>query len=184
MTGIKFELPRRLAPFLHHPFFRSANSVRSVAKSDSPIRITYKYLLTITLICATLQYDSPPHTFPAHFPPCNPCRISSLRTPVFHRPATTRFQATSTLFKKHGGIPLKSEPQAKPCDARIPKWDRSTHSAYQRPPRGYTQFPSITIIPLQLRPNPSPCTVCSFTFSAPGGSALGSARPSDRDDRR
>lgn len=111
MTGIKFELPRRLAPFLHHPFFRSANSVRSVAKSDSPIRITYKYLLTITLICATLQYDSPPHTFPAHFPPCNPCRISSLRTPVFHRPATTRFQATSTLFKKHGGYtPQKRTP--------------------------------------------------------------------------
>jgi len=110
VTGIELDQPRHLVPFVH-PFFRSANSVRTAVKSDSTIRITHKYLLTITPICATLQHDSPPHTFPANFPPCNPCRISSLRTPVFHRPATTRFQATSPLFKKHGGYtPQKRTP--------------------------------------------------------------------------
>jgi hypothetical protein len=76
--------------------------------------------------------------------------------------------------KNIGGIRPKSESQAKLLRRIGGPAARSCNLSGQSKRPIAAQLPSIAIIPHQLRPNPSPCTVCTFT------SARQAARPSFR----
>src|SRR5579862_4288616 len=114
----------------------------------------------------------------------NPFRISALHTPVFHRSATITFQTTSPLFKKHRGYTPKNRTPGETPAARIrskmepgPQLRRRNLASADETFLHHNHFAPVA---------PQSLSMYSLLlhFSAPGASALGSARPSLRDDGR